>query len=302
MDASPETALLRAILNVFETGLPQDAAVVHFIASTHGDLSATELTALLADRDDSQAASLVELVLFPGESVALTLEPALARARLDAAGVRPLADAVAGVAGRTVAVMPDGNRLPVALTPDDVRRFVARLEPGRNLPEEAARLLTERFGPAEALALAVTARQTGPDWSPAAASFFTSLLSRLDAKAPPAPDTIRFALRFLRSLPRNALPLPSLGARREQLATQLRRARQQEETLSGSNFETLSMTGMRLPYLHAPDIAKELALIDTVLVAVTGRLPDNTATRCRDMGTICDVDALMAAFLHDQAD
>jgi hypothetical protein len=301
MDARSSNALAQAILDVFEAGLPQDAAVTHFIASTHGDLSPDALAALLADRDDPQAASLVELVLFPGEAVALTLEPALAHARLDAAGARALADTLADVARRAVVVMADGNRLPVPLTPDDVRRFVARLEPGRGLPEEATLLLAERFSPDAALALSVAARHTGPDWTPAVQSFFTTLLSRLAATVPLAPETVRFALRFLRDLPQGALPLPALTARRGQLAAQLRRAKQQEEALSGSNFETLIMTGMRLPYLHAPDIARELALADAALVAVTGRLPDDTAMSCWDMGTVTDVDGLLAA-LGDQAD
>ena len=90
MRVSPQNTLLRAILDLFAAGLPQDAAVTHFIHSTYGALSPAALDALLADREDPQTASLVELLLFPGEAVALTLEPALAEARLDADGCRLL--------------------------------------------------------------------------------------------------------------------------------------------------------------------------------------------------------------------
>jgi hypothetical protein len=294
------TTLPQTVLDVLERGLPQDAAVAHFIHSTYGDLSPSELSALLADRDDPQTASLVELLLFPGEAVALILEPALASARLDADGASALAEALAEAPPRAVAVMPDGSRLTVPLSPDDARHFVARLSPQRSLPEDAARLLAQRFSPDDALALAVTARQSGPDWTPAAKAFFRTLATRLDADAPKALDTLRFALRFLRGLAKDALPLPALAARRAQLAAQLRRARQQEEALAKSNYETLVMTGARLPYLHAPDIAHELALADAALTAATGRPPDESSACNWDMGTIADVDGMLAAF-DDQA-
>ena len=78
--------LLTAIIDILETGLPQDAAVLHFIHSTYGELRAQQLAALIADPDDPQAETLRELLLFPGPDTALALEPAmdLSTARLRA--------------------------------------------------------------------------------------------------------------------------------------------------------------------------------------------------------------------------
>lgn len=296
MDATAFDTLVRAVADTLATGLPQDAAVDHFIHSTWGDLSPADLAALVADRDDPQAASLVELLLFPGQAVALALEPVLAAARPEATDVPRLAEALAATVARAVAVLPDGGRLTLPVDADDLRRFVERLALPRTLPEEAARLLSARFPPEAALALAVAARQTGPDWTPDAASFFLTVTERLPEARPEAADTLRYVLRFLRDLPQGAQPLPALVARRGQLAAQLRRARLQDESLAKSNFETLRMTGARLPYLHAPDIERELAHADAVILAVTGRPAPDTLGSCLDMGAVSDVDGMLAAF------
>jgi hypothetical protein len=301
MNSPAHNTLVRAVADMLAAGLPQDAAVAHFIRSTHGDLDPDALAALLADPDDPQAASLIELLLFPGEAVARALEPALAAARLDAAGAARLAEELAGRVTRAVAVLPDGSRLSVALSPEEVRRFVDRLAPTRTLAEETAALLAARFGPEEALTLAVAARQTGPDWTPGPASFFRSLAERLPDGAPNASEILRYALRFLANLPAGALPLPALFARRGQLAAQLRRAGLQEEALARSNFETLLMTGARLPYLHAPDIRRELGLADAAILAVTGRPAPDTLGTCQDMGTFSDMDGMLTALGDPEA-
>ncbi|EFL52271.1 conserved hypothetical protein [Solidesulfovibrio fructosivorans JJ]] len=296
MEASPEKALAGAIAGQLAAGLSQDETVAHFIRSTYGALDAGELAALVADRDDPQAASLVELLLFPGEAVARALEPGLAAAGLDTAGQERLTEALCASVSRAVAVLPDGTRLALPLEADDVARFVARLAPTRTLPRQASAVINERFGAAAALDLAVAARQTGPDWTPGKTSFLTTLAGRLPTETPQSVAALAYALRFLAGLGPRALPVPALIARHGRLVAQLRRARQQEQALSESNFETLAMTGNRLPYLHAPDIARELALAEAVIVAATGRPAPDTAASCLDMGAVEDMDELLAAF------
>jgi hypothetical protein len=295
-------ALLEAIAARFASGLPQDASVAHFIRSTHGDLPPDRLEALVADGDDPQGASLAELLLFPGEDTARALEPVLAAAALDDAGVAALADRLGRRVTRALAILPDGTRLAVPVSADAAARFVSRLGPLRTLPAETAACVAERFGQDAALALAVAARRTGPaPWTPGAASLARTVASRLPADAPDAGETLHYLVRFLGGLAQGALPLPALIARRGRLAAQLRRARQQEQAMEASNFETLAMTGARLPYLHAPDIARELALADAAILAATGRPAPDTAGSCMDMGVVADMDGLLAA-LNDQAD
>lgn len=301
MNNADMDTLAGTIAALLAEGLPQDEAVAHFIRSTHGALSPSQLTALVAGNDDPQGASLAELLLFPGEETLQLLEPALAAAALDADGVAALASRLGALARQAVAVLPDGVRLPVPMDAEAIRRFVSRLHPTRTLPADVAALLTKRFGAPAALDLAVTARQAGPEWTPAGASFLRSVLSRLTGDTATALDTLTYVVRFLGTLSDKALPLPALIAHRRRLAAQLRRARQQEQAQAASNFETLAMTGARLPYLHAPDIFRELTLADAAILAATGRPAPDTAGTCVDMGIIEDADDLLAA-LDDQRD
>lgn len=305
MSASALDRLVTAVAAQLEAGLPQDAAVAHFIRSTYGDLPPAKLAALVADADDPQAASLVELLLFPGEDTARLLEPALAAADLDAAGAAALAERLGAAATEAVAVLPDGARLTVPLDAEAVARFVARLGPERSLPAEATAIVAARFGRDVALALAVTARRSGPArLGPGAASLLRSIASRLPKDVPQAPDILGYVVRFLGELAGGHLPLPALFARHGRLVAQLRRARAQEQAQAKSNFETLAMTGARLPYLHAPDIARELALAEAAIVAATGRPAPEAGATCLDMGVVADAAELFAALDHpdDQTD
>lgn len=296
MDSPPADALIRSLTAVFAAGLPQDDTVAHFIASTLGTVSPRELARLLADRDDPQAASLFELLLFPDRRIALALEPLLLAARLGPDAIDSLIDTLAATVSQGAALLPDGTRLPLPLARGDIERFIRRLAPQRNMPEAAMTTAEKRFGREAAMDLAVTARQTLPEWTPGATAFFTSLLGRLDPLSPKSLPAARYGLAFLAGLPAEKHPLPALSARWSQLAAQLRRARQQEDALAKSNFETLIMTGARLPYLHAPDIEAEQALAETALVALTGRRPQENAGVCHDLGTVLDVEGFLAVF------
>ncbi|WP_075356380.1 hypothetical protein [Desulfovibrio sp. DV] len=287
-----------AIIDILEQGLPQDDAVVHFIASTHGDLPDTALAALVADGDDPQAASLLELLLFPGPAAALALEDVLGQAGLKASDLPALARAVMAGAPRAVARLPGGSRIPLPLSPESVRRLIDRLAPHRNLPA-GLRARLETHLPSEARELAVAARQIGPDWTPAAAAFAQTLFDKLPpgaADTAQAAQLVRFALRFLADLPAGSLPLPALFARRNQLAAQLRRAAQQEEALAKSNYETLILSGNRLPYLHAPDIARELGHADAIIRAITGRPAPEGGASCQDLGVFAGLEELLSVF------
>jgi hypothetical protein len=295
--------LARAIADILERGLAQDEAALHCIRSTHGELSPAAIAALAADEDDPQAAPLLELLLFPGRQTALELEEAMTQAALEPADLPALAEALAGLGPRPAALLPDGQvvALPV-LEADQAARLVARLAPHRTLPA-AARQAVEAACPGLGRRLAADARQIGPTWSRGALAFFANCLKRLPAVRPDpekAGAVARFLCRFLADLPGDALPLPALMARQSRLLAQLRRARLQEEALAKSNYETLIMAGNRLPYLHAPDIAEELALAEAAILAVTGRPAPETGPSCQDLGAFAEMEELFAA-LDDQA-
>jgi len=298
MAVNPIITLAGDIADRLARGLDQDADSAHCLVSTLGPLAPEDLAARLADPGDSEIAPLRELFFFPGPDLARDLEPALVEANLDAAGETALSRTLADTLPPVRIVLPSGEAFVLKMTPAEIEIWVRRLRPSRTAPAAVRQALSTRFPHDRALELAVACRQTGPDWTtPGREPFFLALLARLPSAdtTPPADETVRFALRFLAALPAADLPLAALPRHREGLANQLRRAKAQEETLARSNFETRIMTGIRLPYLHAPDIARELALADAALLALTGRTGASREPIRRDLGTVTDAAGLLAA-------
>lgn len=295
MDTDAAAALARRIVALFAEGPLQDAATADCLASTLGPLSPGRLAARLADGDDLEAAPLRELLLFPGRDTALALEPDLAAAGLTHDDLAPLAERLAATIRHLRVRLPDTPAFALAVRPGEIARFLERLRPQHTPPRTIAQALAARFPAPLALELAVDCRQAALLWTPPRRAFLESLLARLDPTAPDAPDLVRFSLRFFAELAPDAPPLAALPRRREALVSQYHRARVQEQSLAGSNFETLLLTGARLPHLHAPDIARDLALADGVLLALTGRAGGADAPTERDLGDVDDLPGLLAA-------
>lgn len=78
MLADPVIPLARAVADRFARGLAQDADSLHCLTSTLGPLPAPALAERLGDPDDGEAATLRELLFFPGPDLAgeLTLADA----------------------------------------------------------------------------------------------------------------------------------------------------------------------------------------------------------------------------------
>jgi hypothetical protein len=295
MDTQAATVLSRAVTALLAAGLVQDAATAHCLASTLGPLPPEVLAARLGTADDLEAAPLRELLLFPGRDTALALEPALTAAELDAAGQATL---VAGLSGEVRVIrllLPQAPPLELAVGPADLGRFVDRLRPSHTPPRAIRQVLAERFPPPTDLELAVDCRLAALTWSAPRRSFVETLLRRLDPSAADTPPAVRFALGFLAELTPDTPPLAALPRRRAALSAQLRQARRQEDALAASNFETLLLTGARFPHLHGPDIARDLALLDAIALALTGRLGASGGPEPRDLGTVADAEGLFQA-------
>lgn len=296
MDSHAVAELARTIAARLAAGLAQDAATARCLESSLGPLAPAELAARLADADDLEAAPLRELLLFPGRDTSLVLEPALAAAGLAAADLPALTVRLAGTVRNIRVLLPARPPLDLPVTVGDLDLFVDRLRPAHTPPASIRQALATRFPAPLALELAVDCRLAALPWPPSHRAFLESLLPRFDPAAPDAPDLVRFSLRFFAELAPGEPPLATLPRRREALVSQYHRARLQEQSLANSNFETLLMTGARLPHLHAPDLARELALVDAILLALTGRPGGPDAPDERDLGTVDDVAGVLDAF------
>jgi hypothetical protein len=201
---------------------------------------------------------------------------------------------VIGSGGERVegATAPDGERLEIALEPGDAVSFVARLRLTANPPRELAAIIDERFPADTAITLKVLLRHCRLAFTPMRRAFLAGLLAglndgrKLDAQASsgaigqirdaqaPAGNVhavLSWTVSWLSVLPPDAAPLDRLGDKYHELSARLKRALDYHEMLAKSSFEVMLSQGVREPCMHPESILAELALLDAVSLAVTGR-------------------------------
>lgn len=221
----------------------------------------------------------------------------------------------------SVAVRLPSGTFPLPLTPESLLSFVARLRPERTPPLELSAALDRRLPRAQALAARAVLRQGRLAFSPPQTAFLRSLIDRLSGPgqrpdprfdlpplpghdalpaappaAPPAlPEVLAYASALLERAEPGEPPLSLLARRARELDALLRQAERLDAARSQGSFEFLSASGLRAPHLHAPDLRRELSLLDAASRAVTGRSAQSLdAPVQRDLGLAEDFDDLLS--------
>lgn len=269
VNSSKHTKITSFLHRLFEHGLAQDEAVLHYMASTHGGASPSDFETVLANRDDPDAASLTDLLLFPNNDVLNRLELLLEGEEFSS----PDALAVAKALEKTVstrALLPGGEEVPVLLELGDVARFVERLRLEHAPPRELSEAVADGFPGVSGAPLKVALRHCRLEWTSERTVFLTALLRNMPAKGE-ALDILVWALTYLGSLPDGASALDSLAVKYAELSARFRRALDFHSALAKSSFEVMMAQGARVVLPHPDQIRGELALLDAVCLAVAGR-------------------------------
>jgi len=291
----PEAA--EAIRALLDEGLPQDESVLRFAATTHADVSAQGIAALFADRDDPEASSLADLLLFPGEEVQRRLEPALESARPTPEQSEELGRIIEETVERTWALFPDGQRLELRLEPGEASLFVRRLRPEHTAPEEVLAVIGRRFPGDAGLRFKTLLRHCRLEWSAQRKVFVCALLEGIEASQADTADALAWTLRHLAATEPGASFIDGLGAAYAALEANLKRARDFARMLQSSSYEVMMSQGVRAPHLHEEGLRREMALADMVCLALAGRPAWTLAGLGQmDMGDMDDPEALMEAF------
>ncbi len=295
----------RAVLDLLGQGLDQDREGLAFLDSTFGPWDtgslpgslAESLGSLLADPESSQAALLLDFLLFPSAQAKAELEPVLAQASLSAAEALELtvvlADMLAENTNPILARFPDGSSLALPANPEAFSRFVARLAPERTPPPELTTALSARLAPDQALSARVSLRHSRLAWTRAETAFVRTVIEGLPERES-LPDVLAFVLALLGRAEPGQPPLDLLAQRHRELTAQLGQAQRLDQARTQGSFEVLSSTGLRAPHLHADTLRQELTLLDAACRAVTGRAAQSLDSVTRqDLGQTDDPAGLL---------
>lgn len=296
----PVVALAAALAALLRRGLAQSPQTVHALESAYGDASAPFLAGLIARREESEAATALDLLLFPGPEAFDTVERALEGRGLSPAQATGVEEALERAVRATRALMPGGEEVPIPLEPGDLGAFLRRLRLETGCPPELSAAVLRRFGPEQGRALLIILRHRRAQLDVQGLFFLLALVDRVDAAGRDVADVLEWSLRFLAGLPSGDVPQEALGRKRRELASQLRRALDFQEAMEKGSFEILAAQGVRAPHLHAPDLRRELELLDMACLAVTGRPGWLLApVTDEDLGQAVDAQALFDALNRD---
>lgn len=272
-----EDALRRYLAN----GVVLTEGVRGFMGATFGDDGFDTLRALLADDSSAERDSLLDLVFFPDEPLQMAIEPVLTDRGCREKDVARLAERLKAdpVAARLSLPGMD-DTVPASMPVFVVDAFLARL----NLTWQPVEMLKTVLARLDAGALAAGGkRPDGHIWlrvqlrnaalrqTPVQIGFLCDFFERLPLDDPDFVDKLAFMLVFLKEHDGCANLYQALMDRKKFLFQNRLKARRAAELAARSNMETLIMTGVRTPHFDVAAAEKNLALIDSIALAVFGR-------------------------------
>lgn len=269
---------IRALM---DDGLVLTEDVRRFMEGTFGAADVETLQTVLADPDNSERDSLLDLLFFPDQSLQAAIEPLLEAQPLSTADVGRLAQRFKATPLAARFRLPGTDRaIPVALPASGVDAFVIRLNlawaPAAALAAALSRLdagLLAPGGSAEdgRIRLRVRLRNAALTQTAVQVRFLCDFLERMPLGDEAFVDHLQFSLVFLQEHPDAGNLYAALMDRKRFICRHLQKSWRAAERAARSNMETLAMTGVRTPYFDVARGERDLEMIDRIALAVFGR-------------------------------
>jgi len=248
-----------------------DTDTADMLESTWGCRHGTDLARLLADPEDTDAQTALELLFFPSEDLCASIERLLGGDVIDepaqAVLVRRLTDQVDAVpialndTDITVTVRP-----PAWVLAALVRRLRLAHSPTPTVQAAAADI-------AEPHRLAILVRIRHSRISSVHADFLAALLAGLNPDADPIAAVVDEAVLLLETMTLDEDRFDALTARKRRLFRAAQAAEDFERRLTRQNIETLMLQGHPIPTMSPTEARERMRRIDRICRAVFGKVP-----------------------------
>jgi len=270
-----------ALRRCLAAGVLLTDGVRDFMSATFGDDTIDTLRILLSDDSSAERDSLLDLVFFPDEPLQMAIEPVLIDHGFREKDVSRLAERLKADPAAVRLSLPGSNdTVPASMPVFVVDAFLARL----NLTWQPVDVLKTALARLDAGLLAVSGkRRDGHIWlrvqlrnaalrqTPIQIGFLCDFFERLPLNEPDFVDKLAFMLVFLNEHGDSTNLYQALMDRKKFLFQHRLKARRAAELAARSNMETLIMTGVRSPHFDVAAAERNLALIDSIALAVFGR-------------------------------
>jgi hypothetical protein len=265
-------AVADKIIEILRSGLMLNAAAQHYIDSTFSNPPIDRLATLVKEDTNCETDSLVELLLFPDESIQLQLEEIIEAGGFEKHDELAIQELVCDQLFRTRIYFPDGRgSFAMAVSPSNVAQFTARLNLSRPLNAKLRSAIAQYVAPPLQVRCKVRLRNAKPIGPAGHIQFLMEFFKKMQTAPGEFLDALDFILSILDELEDEPHMFEVLMAKKRFYFWSLQKAENLDMQLMKHNMETLLLKGKRVSYVDKADARKKIRLIDRISLAVFGK-------------------------------
>ena len=265
-------ALADEIKKILSKGIDLSSEVIHYIDSTFSNPTPTELETILNDDSNCEKDSLMELLMFPDETMQLQLESLLESHRFQQADEQSVLKALLQKPVKVIIRIPgDGEFLHLGVTEGVACQFISRLNISKRLNSSLLEVLNNYED--EAIRDRIKVKLRHSQFSPTVEkiNFLRLFFEKFDSQDIDIFECLDFALSFIDEPTINKDLYQTLMAKKKFYFRSLQKAKHLEIQLQKQNVETLLAQGKRVVQIDQRDARKKMQIIDRISRTVFGK-------------------------------
>ncbi|MBF0225490.1 MAG: hypothetical protein HQK76_08560 [Desulfobacterales bacterium] len=260
--------LANKIFYLLNRGLNINKGTLDFIKTTFPEN--VSLEKILNSEYFSEKESLIELLLFPEESVQISLEDFL-----------ELHDFQSGDEEKLIRVISDrdknipikfliNNKVIEHIFPEDIFvKFIINLKISKKLDKRVIDSINKNIEDEyNALKIKVVFRNSDIIWSENKIEFILDFFKNIDKTSAEFFNWFEFMIEHFEEIKTDEKIIPSLFTKKKRYLRNLQLASQMDSQVSNINFEILHLQGVRIPYINKNELLKKLSIIDAIINSI----------------------------------
>ena len=260
------------IRKILGNGVTLSSEVIHYIDSTFSNPTATELQTILQDDSNCEKDSLMELLLFPDETMQFQLEALLEGLQFQEADEKSILDNLFQGPVQVAIHFPEEREpLHLKVTEDVAGRFISRLNISKHLNPELLEALNHYEDENTSIRIKVKMRNSRFSPSDEKTKFLCLFFEKFDSQDNDIFECLEFALSFLDEPIIDNDIYRTLMAKKKFYFGSLQKAKQLDTQLQKHNMETLLARGKRVVLIDQRDARTKMRIIDRISRAVFGK-------------------------------
>jgi len=260
------------IRKILGNGVTLSSEVIHYIDSTFSNPTTKELQTILHDDSNCEKDSLMELLLFPDETMQLQLEALLEGLHFQEADEKSiLDDLLKGPVQVAIRFPRDRGPLHLMVTEDVACQFISRLNISKHLNPDLLEALNHYED--ENIRNRIKVKMRNSRFSPTdeKINFLCLFFEKFDSQDNDIFECLEFVLSFLDEPTIDNDIYRTLMAKKKFYFRSLQKAKQLDTQLQKHNMETLLAQGKRFVLIDQRDARKKMRIIDRISQAVFGK-------------------------------